>query len=106
MSLPWDTAINVKPEPPLPDDPKEAECVKAGGHAYVLAVNEGSASLRCEKCDLDPVDGYSESINLEGIPVTLDIETIHYPANPNHADEWDVFHHLAVDVSRLPKGDE
>jgi hypothetical protein len=97
-SIDWEAFI-APPEPPA--DPQEAACLEAGGHYYLLDIQEGLANIYCDNCGLDPNDGYSENIVMEGLPVTVKIEVIHYPANPNHADEYDVFYEVELDTERL-----
>lgn len=82
---------------------QEQACVDAGGHHYLMNITEGSAKIFCEGCEHDPTDGYIESISTGDIPVTVKIEVTHYPANPNHADEYDVFYETDIDVERLVK---
>ena len=80
---------------------QEASCVAAGGHYYLLDINEGIASIQCGTCENDPNQGYIENIVMTGIPVKVEIEVIHYPANPSHADEYDVFCETTIDSERL-----
>jgi hypothetical protein len=96
----FEDALDKPVEPYVPADPREAACVEGGGHFYVLTIEEGSVSIACSTCDEDPTQGYVEVINIE-IPVTCKVDVTHYPANPNHADEYDVDYTVALDLSRI-----
>jgi hypothetical protein len=80
---------------------QEQACIDAGGHRYLMNITEGSATIFCQGCNHDPTDGYIENISTGDIPVTVKIEVIHYPANPSHADEYDVFYETEIDIDRL-----
>lgn len=83
-----DGAYRQQEELPVP--PAIEFCHSHGGHFYALEITDGRASIQCEECGEEPISDSYELINFGPIPVTCVVDVTHYPANPNHADEYDV----------------
>jgi hypothetical protein len=71
-----------------------ASCVEFnGGHDLRLRSEWGSSpELACAHgCPVDVDDFYPDGYSLLSydLPVTIQTETVHYPATPDHGDEWD-----------------
>jgi hypothetical protein len=74
---------------------RKASCVEAlGEHRWLLVVEEGSASLRCEnpECPADVNDVYPDGWEFLAIevPVTVAVETIEHRGGPWGPTEYDV----------------